>query len=67
MRDYQKLRLAMVEEQLSRRGISDPRVLEAMSKVPRHLFVPGDYQNSAYEDRPLPIGEGQTISQPYIS
>jgi protein-L-isoaspartate(D-aspartate) O-methyltransferase len=65
-RDYQKLRLTMVEEQLSRRGISDPRVLEAMSKVPRHLFVPEDYQGSAYEDRPLPIGEGQTISQPYM-
>ena len=65
-RDYQKERLAMVEEQLRRRGISDPRVLEAMAKVPRHLFVPEDYQNSAYEDRPLPIGEGQTISQPYM-
>jgi protein-L-isoaspartate(D-aspartate) O-methyltransferase len=65
-RDYQKERLAMVEEQLRRRGISDLRVLEAMAKVPRHLFVPEDYQNSAYEDRPLPIGEGQTISQPYM-
>jgi protein-L-isoaspartate(D-aspartate) O-methyltransferase len=64
--DYQSERLAMVEEQLRRRGISDPRVLEAMGKVPRHLFVPGDYQDSAYDDRPLPIGEGQTISQPYM-
>jgi len=64
--DYQRERLAMVEEQLRRRGISDPRVLEAMGKVPRHLFVPGDYQESAYDDRPLPIGEGQTISQPYM-
>jgi protein-L-isoaspartate(D-aspartate) O-methyltransferase len=51
-RDYQKERLAMVEEQLRRRGISDPRVLEAMGKVPRHLFVLENYQDSAYEDRP---------------
>lgn len=65
-RDYQKERLAMVEEQLRRRGISDSRVLEAMGKVPRHLFVLDDYRDSAYEDRPLPIGEGQTISQPYM-
>ena len=64
--DFKKERLAMVEEQLSRRGILDPRVLEAMAKVPRHLFVPGNYQSAAYEDRPLPIGEGQTISQPYM-
>ena len=65
-RDYQKDRLAMVEEQLRGRGISDPRVLEAMGKIPRHLFVLEDYRDSAYEDRPLPIGEGQTISQPYM-
>jgi len=65
-RDFRKERLAMVEEQLRRRGISDPRVLEAMAKVPRHLFVPANYQSAAYEDRPLPIGEGQTISQPYM-
>jgi protein-L-isoaspartate(D-aspartate) O-methyltransferase len=64
--DYQRERLAMVEDQLRRRGISDARVLEAMGKVSRHLFVPGDYQVSAYDDRPLPIGEGQTISQPYM-
>jgi protein-L-isoaspartate(D-aspartate) O-methyltransferase len=63
---YQRDRQAMVEDQLRRRGISDPRVLEAMGKVPRHLFVPEDYQTSAYDDRPLPIGEGQTISQPYM-
>ena len=56
----------MVEDQLRRRGISDARVLEAMGRVPRHLFVPRDYQDSAYDDRPLPIGEGQTISQPYM-
>ncbi len=65
-RDFQKERMAMVEEQLRRRGISDPRTLEAMAKVPRHLFVPVNYQPAAYDDRPLPIGEGQTISQPYM-
>jgi protein-L-isoaspartate(D-aspartate) O-methyltransferase len=65
-RDYGKERLIMVEEQLRRRGISDRRVLEAMEKIPRHLFVLEDYRDSAYEDRPLPIGEGQTISQPYM-
>lgn len=64
--DFRKERLAMVEDQLRRRGISSPRVLEAMAKVLRHLFVPGSYQAAAYEDRPLPIGEGQTISQPYM-
>jgi len=64
--NFQKERLAMVEEQLRRRGISDLGVLEAMAKVPRHLFVPGNYQSAAYDDRPLPIGEGQTISQPYM-
>ncbi|MDP3040577.1 MAG: protein-L-isoaspartate(D-aspartate) O-methyltransferase, partial [Deltaproteobacteria bacterium] len=66
MQDFQKERLAMVEEQLRRRDISDPRVLEAMAKVPRQSFVPADYQPAAYEDRPLSIGEGQTISQPYM-
>jgi protein-L-isoaspartate(D-aspartate) O-methyltransferase len=66
VRDFSQERLAMAEEQLRRRGISDARVLEAMAKVPRHLFVPENYRTSAYEDRPLPIGEGQTISQPYM-
>ena len=56
----------MVEEQLRRRGIIDLRVLEAMAKVPRHLFVPLESRPGAYEDRPLPIGDGQTISQPYM-
>ncbi len=56
----------MVAEQLRRRGIYSPGVLEAMGKVPRHLFVSSEYQSAAYEDRPLPIGEGQTISQPYM-
>jgi protein-L-isoaspartate(D-aspartate) O-methyltransferase len=66
VKDYQKERLAMVEEQLRRRDISDPRTLEAMTKVPRESFVPPENQSAAYEDRPLPIGEGQTISQPYM-
>jgi protein-L-isoaspartate(D-aspartate) O-methyltransferase len=56
----------MVREQLRAGGISDPRVLAAMAKVPRHRFVPEDQQTLAYDDRPLPIGFGQTISQPYI-
>ena len=56
----------MVEEQLQRRGISDARVLAALRNVPRHLFVPEELHHSAYTDHPLPIGEGQTISQPYI-
>jgi protein-L-isoaspartate(D-aspartate) O-methyltransferase len=57
---------AMVEEQLVVRGIRDPRVLDAMRTVPRHEFVPVTLQTSAYQDRPLPIGRGQTISQPFI-
>jgi protein-L-isoaspartate(D-aspartate) O-methyltransferase len=56
----------MVEEHLIRRGIADPRVLDAMRKVPRHLFVDEALRDQAYGDHPLPIGEGQTISQPYI-
>ncbi|MDO9573052.1 MAG: protein-L-isoaspartate(D-aspartate) O-methyltransferase [Candidatus Omnitrophota bacterium] len=56
----------MVEEQIERRGITDRGVLDAMRKVERHLFVPAYLRNAAYEDRPLPIGHGQTISQPYI-
>jgi protein-L-isoaspartate(D-aspartate) O-methyltransferase len=56
----------MVERQIKARGISDPAVLAAMSTVPRHEFVPADLRSSAYADHPLPIGEGQTISQPYI-
>jgi protein-L-isoaspartate(D-aspartate) O-methyltransferase len=60
------LREKMVTNQIITRGIKDPRVIEAMRKVPRHLFVPADIGESAYDDRPLPIGEGQTISQPYI-
>ena len=59
-------RTRMVETQLRRRGISDARVLEAMAKVPRHRFVPEDWAARAYDDTALPIGLGQTISQPYI-
>src|SRR5438876_11304694 len=59
-------RLKMVEEQLVRRGITDSRVLEAMRKVPRHLFLGAGLADRAYEDSALPIGEKQTISQPYI-
>ena len=61
---YQRQR--MVHSQLRSRGISDPRVLAAMETVPRHLFVPSDERCSAYQDAPLPIGQGQTISQPYM-
>ncbi|MEW5724239.1 MAG: protein-L-isoaspartate(D-aspartate) O-methyltransferase [Thermodesulfobacteriota bacterium] len=63
---YVKARLAMVAEQIEARGISDPAVLAAMRKVPRHEFVPAWTILSAYHDRPLPIGQGQTISQPYV-
>ncbi len=56
----------MVEMQLRRRGIRDERVLEAMRMVPRHEFVPAELVDAAYDDRPLPIGERETISQPYI-
>jgi protein-L-isoaspartate(D-aspartate) O-methyltransferase len=63
---YTEQRLRMVEETIVARGVSDPDVLRAMRSVPRHLFVPPDYLDLAYDDRPLPIGYGQTISQPYI-
>ncbi|HXM63638.1 MAG TPA: protein-L-isoaspartate(D-aspartate) O-methyltransferase [Terriglobales bacterium] len=59
-------RRSMVESQLRARGIRDERVLAAMSRVPRHEFVSADYRDQVYEDHPIPIGEGQTISQPYI-
>ncbi|HEX9725529.1 MAG TPA: protein-L-isoaspartate(D-aspartate) O-methyltransferase [Vicinamibacteria bacterium] len=64
--DWSRQRLAMVERQIVSRGISNPRVLEAMRTVPRHLFVPAYVRAMAYADHPLLIGEGQTISQPYI-
>src|SRR5215471_17293796 len=63
---YLFLHQQMVEKQLRARGIVDERVLSAMSRVPRHLFAPESYRAQAYEDHPLPIAEGQTISQPYI-
>ncbi|MDD1634051.1 MAG: protein-L-isoaspartate(D-aspartate) O-methyltransferase [Methanomicrobiales archaeon] len=56
----------MVEYQIAARGVRDPRVLAAMREVPRHLFIPDAQRSAAYQDRPLPIGSGQTISQPYI-
>ncbi|MCP2618846.1 protein-L-isoaspartate(D-aspartate) O-methyltransferase [Candidatus Aminicenantes bacterium AC-335-A11] len=56
----------MVEEQIIARGVKDKKVIEVMKKVPRHLFVPEEYREYSYDDEPLPIGEGQTISQPYI-
>ena len=56
----------MVENQIRRRGVTDQDVLAAMERVPRHEFVPEQYRDQAYEDYPLPIGYGQTISQPYI-
>jgi len=64
--DCDKEREHMVESQLVRRGIKDRRVLDAMRQVPRHLFIPKDMRGLAYSDGPLPIGQGQTISQPYI-
>ncbi len=63
---YRDERLLMVEEQLRARGIRDERVLDAMARVPRHEFVPAEHRGEAYEDHPLPIGEGQTISQPFV-
>ena len=59
-------RSAMVEHQIRARGISNPRVLDAMRQIPRHIFIPHPYDSAAYDDNPLPIGNGQTISQPYI-
>ncbi|MGB9301851.1 MAG: protein-L-isoaspartate(D-aspartate) O-methyltransferase [Anaerolineae bacterium] len=63
---YTEARRSMVEYQIRSRGVQHPRVLTAMEAVPRHEFVPEEYLQSAYSDGPLPIGHGQTISQPYI-
>ncbi|MGQ9817115.1 MAG: protein-L-isoaspartate(D-aspartate) O-methyltransferase [bacterium] len=63
---YESLRKQMVEEQVIARGIKDKNVIDAMLKVARHKFVPKEYEKYAYTDGPLPIGEGQTISQPFI-
>jgi protein-L-isoaspartate(D-aspartate) O-methyltransferase len=62
----QKDKFENVRKQIVARGIKSSKVIKAMNKVPRHLFIPDDYKLMAYEDSPLPIGEGQTISQPYI-
>ncbi|HII99374.1 MAG TPA: protein-L-isoaspartate(D-aspartate) O-methyltransferase [Methanoregula sp.] len=59
-------RLRMVEHQIAARGIKHPRILAAMQQIPRHIFIPPPHDRSAYDDSPLPIGNGQTISQPYI-
>jgi protein-L-isoaspartate(D-aspartate) O-methyltransferase len=66
MADFATLRARMVETQLVERQITDARVLAACLAVPRERFVPEDLAASAYEDGPLPIGEGQTIPQPYV-
>ena len=66
MKNWDRLRDDMVEKQLRRRGIRDQQVLEAMRRVPRHQFVPESFRDYAYDDEPLPIGSGQTISQPYM-
>lgn len=64
--DFEKARQRMVNEQLIPRGINDPKILKAMEEVPRHLFIEDALMGQAYSDFPLPIGSGQTISQPYI-
>lgn len=64
--NHQRQRAEMVESQIRSRGIRHQATLEAMNRVPRHLYVPSNQQRFAYDDRPLPIGWGQTISQPYI-
>jgi protein-L-isoaspartate(D-aspartate) O-methyltransferase len=63
---HEKMRKYMLEHHIKGRGIKDKKVLEAMDRVPRHLLVPEKYRDRAYADHPLPIGEGQTISQPYV-
>jgi len=67
MVDFPKARLKMVEEQITSRGIKGAKVIAAMKKIPRHLFVEEALQSQAYTDHPLPIGEKQTISQPYMA
>ena len=64
--NFARLRKRMVEDQLKERGIVDERVLEIMAQIPREEFIPPRYRDQAYFDSPLPIGQGQTISQPYI-
>lgn len=64
--NFDELRIQMVEEQIKKRGIQDKKVISALLKIPREMFVPEELKIYAYEDTPLSIGEGQTISQPYI-
>lgn len=64
--EFSRLRFKMVEQQIKNRGIRDANVLEAFIRIPRHIFVPMQYQSRSYDDTPLPIGFNQTISQPYI-
>ncbi len=64
--NWDEIRQAMIDNQIKKRGVSDQRLLDALNKVERHLFVPEEYRSMAYADHPLPIGEDQTISQPYI-
>jgi protein-L-isoaspartate(D-aspartate) O-methyltransferase len=64
--NFDDLRREMVRSQLRNRGVRDQRVLDAMASVPRHEFVPAEHRDHAYDDQPIPIGEGQTISQPYM-
>ncbi len=66
MLDHTAARRSMVERQIEGRGIQDARVLATFMEIPRHLFVPEPLRNEAYDDTPLPVGEGQTISQPYM-
>jgi protein-L-isoaspartate(D-aspartate) O-methyltransferase len=66
MSRFERARKRMVKTQIVRRGLRDERLLAAFESVPRHLFVPDEYQYAAYDDSPLPIGQSQTISQPYI-
>lgn len=66
MTDYERQRQRMVEQQIRKRGVRSCRVLAAMEKIPRHRFVPENLYDHAYEDSPLSIGKGQTISQPYM-
>ncbi len=64
--EYDQKRREVIEQDIRARGVKDPVVLEAMGSVPRHMFVDPSFRSRAYEDHPLPIGEGQTISQPYV-
>ncbi len=64
--DWERLRASMVRRQIEARGVHDPALLDALRRVPRHLFLPAERRDLAYEDTPVPIGYGQTISQPYM-